>query len=298
MKRLGPVLIVLGVFVGSAGISDALAQCPKDTIEKMDSGNCVTAITNNEIRKQFLKDKYPYIKMQFYRFSACSQGAVRIPLSEQSNEFGIVSTDLNYECLGMVSRQISQHLEDETRIKWGKDAPPEYQSHLKVEWRDFRRKNIAYEVASIPSPFNLGCGEKCRYLNEDLVKIRNKYYFLVHSSNSGINASLINENLISFKVLMSTHQRNFILNKTLGKLSSLPNGDLEFVEGAVIIRFQKSYFEGGGAFWYDSKRDYSGNIIQYLDRGDGKCFDSKNFYKSMKRKLISMGKTQLCVFVK
>ena len=274
---------------------DALAQCPKGTIEDMRNGNC---ITDNEIRKQFLEDKYPHIKMQFYRFSTCSKSSVKIPLNEESNEFGIVSTDLNYECLGTVSRQISQHLGDETRTRWGRDAPPEYLSQLKVEWKNFRSKNISYEVASIPSPFNLGCGERCRYLNEDLVKIRNKYYFLVYSSNSGINASVINKDLILFKALMTTHRRNFILNKTLGKLGYFPNGDLEFFEGAVIVRFQKSYFEGGGAFWYDSKRDYSGNVIEYLDRGDGKCFDSNKFYKIMKTKLISMGKTQLCVFVK
>ena len=273
----------------------ALPQCLKGTIEDKSKGTCVTDVTEENTRKQFLKDKYPYVKIQFYRFAACSKGFVKIPLNEELNEFAIVLTDLSYECLGKISRQISQQLGDETRTRFGNSAPPKYQSNLKIEWKKFQRKNITYEVASIPSPFNLGCGERCRYLNEDLVKIKNKYYFLIYSSDSGINASVVNKDLILFKALMTTHRRNLILNRTFGKLVNFPNGDLEFLEGAVIVRSQKSYFEGGGAFWYDSKRDYSGNIIEYLDRVDGKCFDSNKFYKTMKRKLISMSKTQLCV---
>ena len=253
---------------------------------------------SDEIGKKFLEDKHPYIKLQFYRFSACSKDTVKIPLNEELNEFAIVSTDLSYECLGKISRQISRYLGDETRKRLGNAAPPKYQSNLKIEWKQFRGKSISYEVASILSPFNLGCGERCRYLNEDLVKIKNKYYFLIYSSESGINSSVINKDLILFKALMGTHDRNLILNRTLGKLGYFPNGDLEFLEDAVIVRAQKSYFEGGGAFWHNSKRDYSGNVIEYLDRGDGTCVDSNKFQKTMKTKLISMGKTQLCVWVK
>jgi hypothetical protein len=293
------VCLTIAVLFGSAGVSDALPKCPKGTIEGMSRGNCVTGVTDNEIRKKFFEDKYPYIRMQFYRFSACSKGAVKIPINEELKEFAIVSTELNYECLGEVSRQISHHLGDEMRKMWGDDAPPSYPSNLKIEWKKVQRKDISYEVASIPSPFNLSCGERCRYANEDLVKIKNKYYFLSYSSDSGINSNVINKDLILFKVIMSTHRRNLILNRTLGKLGYFPNGDLEFLEYAVIVRWQKSYLKNvGGAFWYDSKRDYSGNIIEFLDVRDGKCIDRKDFYEEMEKKLIASGKTQLCVFVK
>ena len=254
-------------------------------------------VTDNQIRKQFSEDKYPYIRMQFYRFTACSKDAVKIPLNEESNEFVIVSTELSYECLGDISRQISKHLGDETRTRWKNQAPPKYQFNLKAQWKT-SRWNTQYQIVSIPSPFNLGCGERCRYLNEDLVRIKNKYYFLIYDSDSGINASVINKDLILFKAFMTTHQRNLILNRTLGKLSYFPDGDLEFLMSAVIVRFQKSYFPGGGAFWYDSKIDYSGNVIKYLDHVDGKCFDSNKFHKNLKKKLTAMGKTQLCVWVK
>jgi hypothetical protein len=292
------ICLTIAVLLGSVGVNDALAQCPEGTIENTRSGTCVTGITETQIRNQFVEDMYPYTRMQFYRFSACSKGAVKIPLNGKSNEFAVVLTEMNYECLADLSLNISRHLGVETRERWGDRAPPKYQSGLEIKWKKFGVANNSYEVASIPSPFNIGCGERCRYLNEDLVRIKNKYYFLIQSSNSGINASVINKDIILFEVLMSTNRRNLILNRNLGKLSYFPNGDLEFLENAVIVSFQKSYFEGGGAFWYDSKRDYSGNILEYLDRGGEDCVDSNKFHKNMKKKLTDMGKTQLCVFVK
>ena len=44
MKRLLPILMVFGVFLGSAGVSFALSRCPEDTSAYWD--NCFGTYTN------------------------------------------------------------------------------------------------------------------------------------------------------------------------------------------------------------------------------------------------------------
>ena len=50
----------------------------------------------------------------------------------------------------------------------------------------------------------------------------------------------------------------------------LYDGDLEFERDYYIARWSKSYFPNmGGAFWYNSKRDYENNIVELIDMKSG-----------------------------
>ena len=42
-----------------------------------------------------------------------------------------------------------------------------------------------------------------------------------------------------------------------------PNGSLKFYKDYVLALGQKSYFKGGGAFWYDSHIDYNQKLAIY-----------------------------------
>ena len=95
--------------------------------------------------------------------------------------------------------------------------------------------NYTYEITKTISPFYQACGETCKFMNEDLIKIYDNYYFLSYPSDLGINAEMINENIILFKAQMVTHTRNLILNIKHETLSMLPNGDIEF-EKKLYIR--------------------------------------------------------------
>ena len=111
------------------------------------------------------------------------------------------------------------------------------------------------------------------------------------SNDKGVESKFINKDTILIKNLMSTHVRNYVFDINTKLFVSLPNGKLEFKKDHILVNGQKSYFEGDGAFWYDSKRDYNGNVIEYLDRGDGKCFDSNKFYKTMKKAVFLKNKS-------
>ena len=117
-----------------------------------------------------------------------------------------------------------------------------------------------------------------------------------YENTNDIYAKIINKNIIHYAMQMDTHTRNFIVNKENIELISFPNGNLEFVKDAIIVRQQKSYFKEGGAFWYDSKRDFTGNIIEFLNIKDGTCLSFDNFNDYLRNKLVEKGKKELCVF--
>jgi len=73
------------------------------------------------------------------------------------------------------------------------------------------------------------------------------------------------------------------------------DGELWFFSDSVIVRGQKGYLKEGGAFWYDSKLDYSGTFIEHIDTKDGTCLEKERLYSALENELISANKMQLCV---
>jgi hypothetical protein len=55
------------------------------------------------------------------------------------------------------------------------------------------------------------------------------------------------------------------------------------------------YFEEGGAFRYDSKITYAGEVVEFYDVASGVCFNIDKFDLDFRRVLLSVGRDQLCV---
>ena len=242
----------------------------------------------NSSTKNLTRDKYPFANSQILRFVGCSKGKVSIiPVRNENGEFLIISNRLDEECFETISGETAKRLPGETT--------EQYNAKMKFEWKKSRNGDQNYRSAQIHSPFHLACSEKCKYMEESILAIADNYYFLSYPSDWGITAELINKNAIWFGVQMATHQRNFTFQINEELLVHLPNGETEFYDDYILVKRQKSYFEGGGAFWFDSKRDYSGNIIEYIDRSDGTCVSSSRFHENMKNSLIGIGKKEFCV---
>ena len=108
-------------------------------------------------------------------------------------------------------------------------------------------------------------------------------------------AEFIDPNLLLFKASSATRTNNIIFHIALNQLSALPSGEIEFLDKSFIARGTKSYFKEGGAFWYDSIRDYNGKIIEFLDTENGDCFTNQAFFDYFVEELSATGRDKLCV---
>lgn len=226
------------------------------------------------------------------RFLGCSRGNVNvIPVSEKFEGFAIVTSQLDESCFKKVSDNFEKNIKKSSSNSFHIDDI----SSLNFNWKKIKSTNYTYEITKTISPLYRACGETCRFMNEDLIKIYDNYYFLSYPSDLGINAEMVSENIILFKAQMVTHTRNLILNIKHETLSMLPNGDIEFENNSILVKGQKSYLKGGGAFWYNSKRNNDGDLIEFVDVKSGVCIPKNKFYEQIEKLLNKAGKDELCV---
>ena len=170
-------------------------------------------------------------------------------------------------------------------------------TNFNFDFSSYKTKKVktVYEKATLKSPVNVACVEQCNYNQETLVKLNNNYYYLSYENDFGIEAEFIHPNLLLFKAFSATRTNNVIFHIALNQLSALPSGEIEFLDKSFIARRTKSYFKEGGAFWYDSVRDYNGKIIEFIDTENGDCFTNKAFFDYFVEELSATGRDKLCV---
>ena len=76
--------------------------------------------------------------------------------------------------------------------------------------------------------------------------------------------------------------------------TSLPDGGLKFKKDHILVKGQKSYFDGGGAFWFDSKINYAGERIELINSGNT-CKDITGFYEGLQKAMKKQGLQDFCV---
>lgn len=284
---VGIIMIAFSTSVSAKGVGDLLS-------EQLKGSSFV-----NSFNEELLERKYPYSYLQLGRFISCSKGNVAItPLNDTFEEFAVIASKLDEKCFGEVNKRIAIYLSEqvENREKEKSLQPSLFDFNLLFEWKDSEQTKFSYEISNVLSPFQLSCGEECRYATEQLIKVGKDYYFLSYGSDHGINAKMITNEVVLFEVNMSTHKRIVVFNRVSREIGQFPNGDLEFFDKSVIVRGQKSYFKNvGGAFWYNTRRNFKGEILEFLDVDSGTCIPRGEFYKELENKLIVANKTQLCV---
>ena len=249
---------------------------------------------SDNFSEYLLEEDYPFIKMQSARFIACAEGGASF--FEKQGSLIAVSKELNEKCFENINRQMAHHNEDILKSRYELLANPEYSHELDFNSKVSNYSNKVFTIASVASPFHLTCMEDCKYTNEDLIRLGDKYYFLMSENDAGIKAELINENIIWFKVHMFSRQNNFVFNISEEELVSFPSGKLKFFENYVLVRGSKSYFKDmNGAFWYDQKINFEGDFLTLLDANDGFCFDKDAFNNTIQEMLTLSEKTSLCV---
>ena len=184
------------------------------------------------------------------------------------------STKLDINCL---EKKFEQHL-DETIIRK----------------QDTVSNGITFEMIEIASLFSESCGERCRPSSEIILIYKGLYWYIRGSNDRGVESKFINKDTILIKNLMTTHVRNYIFDINTKLFTSLPDGGLKFKKDHILVYGQKSYFDGGGAFWFDSKINYAGERIELINSGNN-CKDITRFYESLQKTMMKQGLLEFCV---
>ena len=140
--------------------------------------------------------------------------------------------------------------------------------------------DLSYYKSYITNFNRVVCGERC-YLDEDsILFVDDNYWYIYDLYNSyGHKANFIKtlDNKIHIQLLESTHIKNIVFDINTKDFLYLYDGILEFHDDYYIATHSKSYFYGGGAFWYSAKRDYQNNILELIDlkTNFSNCEDTK-----------------------
>ena len=103
---------------------------------------------------------------------------------------------------------------------------------------------------------------------------------------------------------LTTHRRNYLVNFEKMQFTYIGDGDvIPLADGTFVNNWAKSYFNGGGAFWYSSIRKPSAELIAVLDHPEANnCIPSIEFTKKLNETLShlfsSANKKEFCVYQK
>ena len=142
---------------------------------------------------------------------------------------------------------------------------------------------------SSPSSYN----DEIKVLLKDIIDVEKDSYKIIQTNK---------DNFYHVIVDYSTHDRNYIYNVKSKTLSSIGDGGVVIEDDVIYRNGAKSYFDGGGAFWYNIKVDFSGEYLELVNiEKDKKCYSIEKF-KHMSNEFIKLFKKQkldkLCVWHK
>lgn len=153
------------------------------------------------------------------------------------------------------------------------------------------------------SQFDYGAAENVFPLPEGLLKLDSKFLILsAPTSDVGIKGIInVSNEYIIVGVAGFTYDRNYLVSTDLKSISYLTDGDVEVADKRNLIfktKSKKSYWVGGGAFWYNALINKDGEIIDIDDSVDEKyrvCFPRDEFIKRSNISLPKSGLDTICV---
>lgn len=193
--------------------------------------------------------------------------------------------------LSCLEKEFLNHLKNFPVESWSSSGSVIFDENI-IRSRNKNNADIPYELIKITSLFSQKCGENCVFSDEVILSQNNNYWYIRGFNDKGVEARFVSKDAINIQNLMSTHTRNYIFDKNKNKIANLPNGILEFNNDYILVKSQKSYFKEMGAFWFDSKIKYSGEIIELISNGNT-CKNGKSFNEKI---LNAMNKQQLKEF--
>ena len=199
------------------------------------------------------------------------------------------STNLNLDCL---EKKFEHHQKNYPVESWISGSVPF--DEIIIRKQDTMSNGITFDMIVITSLFSQQCGERCKFSNEVILIHKGQYWYIRGHNDRGVESKFINKDTILIRNLMTTHVRNYIFDINTKLFTSLTDGGLKFKKDHILVKGQKSYFEGGGAFWFESKRNYSGEIIELISEGNT-CEDITRFQEWLQKAMKKQKLKEFCV---
>jgi len=203
------------------------------------------------------------------------------------------STKLDINCL---EKKFEHHLKNYPVESFGSSGSVPLDEII-VRKQDTVSNGITFDMIVITSLFSQACGERCKFSNEVILIHKGRYWYMRGSNDRGVESKFINKDTILIRNLMTTHRRNYFFDINTKLFTSLPNGGLEFKKDHILVTGQKSYFDGGGAFWFDSKINYAGEKIELINEGNT-CENITRFHEGLQKAMKKQGLQEFCVWTK
>ena len=219
----------------------------------------------------------------------CSNSDIqKFSLKEEVTIFS--SSNLKLDCL---EKEFLNHLNNFPVISWANDNNVPFDNVI-IRNNQKINNGVAYENITTTSLYSQLCGEQCVFSDEVIIIYKDKYWYIRGMNDKGVKGFLINNEVIQIQNHMTTHVRNYIFNIKEKKFTPLPNGGLKFNKDYILVEGQKSYFEPMGAFWFNSKINYSGEIIELISDGNT-CEPPDAFRENIQLAMKKMGLNEFCV---
>ena len=241
----------------------------------------------------------------FNRFLFCTDKNIELIKYQNSKyqNYIFVLEDLKLDCLQKQNLEISKLTK--TRPNSDMFKGEIYNEKYTINLINSEEDDFMYELISLQNPFAYfaRCGDRCSFSKEEILKINNKFYYM-HHGHGGFNNSVRvqKQNLVKFSIQLVTHKRNFFFNVNKGIFGYLPDGDVKLYNSYYEVFMQKSYFKGGGAFWYNAKRNYQGKLLELLPQQTNQsnslsyCVSRERLNDELKNFLIKLNKEEFCPF--
>jgi len=234
---------------------------------------------------------YANSENDYYRsyLEKCSKGNVS-NYSLKEDVYIFESFKLDLTCL---EKEFLSHLQNFPLESWANSNPVVFSDKI-IRDNQIITENFPHQLTIISSLYAQKCGEQCEFSDEVIVTVGDKNWLIRGLNDKGIEANLINSEVMLIKNLMSTHTRNYIFNIKDHKFTSLPNGGLTFNKDHILVEGQKSYFNEMGAFWFDNKINFKGAIIELINNGNT-CKNLTSFNQKIQQAMTLQNLSELCV---
>lgn len=228
-------------------------------------------------------------ELKYYKEYLKKCSSSNIELYKLKEEVIILSSlNLKLDCLKEI---FYNHLKRFPVKSWSDDNPVGFDEKIIRDKKNIIA-DINYTYIKITSLYSQKCGEKCTFSDESILIEKNNFWYFLGDNDKGIVAKFLNDKNILIQNLNSTHTRNYVFNINSKKIYNLPTGNLKFEKDYILVQGQKSYFIEHGAFWFDYKINYFGEIIELINNGKN-CKKITSFNKKIQ---IAMNKQMLKEF--
>ena len=241
---------------------------------------------HKKIKSQYTIPKYDDEKSKvIHKFlEVCSKSKVNKRFDNRSHIFIYTGHDLDPNCL---QKEYTSYRNSKYTITtyedfpWGRRSEENYRCCRRYPADDYDENVILNQESTyikILSPEKESCGEGCWFEYDHLYFFDKTFVYLTdfYGYRSYTSLDELDGQFINYGMSMLTHHRNYmysvqdILNpeKDISSFYFYGDSQTEITPDSYTTSWEKKYWQGGGALWISTKRNYKNEILELKSWGN------------------------------